>query len=50
MKDLGAEGNWNKEVTLGKKWIGYGKVTSLQETVGVYKADYLTTANQVIPD
>ena len=33
-----------------KKWIRCGKVTFLQGTAGVYQGDYLTIANQVIPD
>ena len=27
MKDLQVDGSWNKEVTLGKKWVAYYKVT-----------------------
>ena len=47
---LQAEGSGNKEVTPCPKRAGCGKVTSLQGTAGVYQADDLTGAPQVIFD
>lgn len=50
MKDLQAEESENKEAILGEEWVGCCKVTFLQGTKGVSWADYLTSADQVIPD
>ena len=33
-----------------KKQVSYCKVTFLQGMAGVYEADYLTSADQAIPD
>lgn len=40
----------NKEVKLGKKWVGYCKVTFLGRTAWLPQADYPASAGQVTHD
>ena len=44
------KGFYRQKSVSSNKWIVSGKVTFLWEKVGVYEADYLTSADQVIPD
>ena len=43
------KGAGTRKLHEAKKWIGYHKITFLQGTAEVYQADYLTSADEVIP-
>ena len=51
MKDFYKQkGAGTRTLYQASKQIGYGKVAFLQGMAGVSQADYLTSADQVIPD
>ena len=49
MKNLIGRKRWDKEVT-SKEWMVFDKVIFLCGMAGVSQADYLTSADEVIPD
>ena len=51
MKDFYRQkGAGTRKLYEAKKWVGYCKVTFFWGMAGVYQADYLTSADQAIPD
>lgn len=50
MKDMYMQKGAGHESYTSKKWICCGKVTFLQGRAGVYPANYLTSADEMIPD
>ena len=50
MKDFYRQKGVARESYTSNKWIGCDMVTFLQGMAGVYQADDLTRADQVIPD
>ena len=50
MKTFIGKGEWDKEVLLAKSGSVVARSFSFRGWQGVYQADYLTNADQVIPD